>query len=148
MGDIYVYANDPWEATLIYSQVIEDNKTNSLGDDAKLKKAKLAYYMGNFRWAKSQLDALKASTSKLTANDAMDLSLLIGNNLNMDTTAVPLTMFAQADLLFFQNKGDAAMAVLDGLMKLYPYNSLVDDILFRKAKIEIQHNNDTLGLIT
>ncbi len=146
MGDIYVYAGDPWEATLIYSQVIEDNKTNSLGDDVKLKKAKLAYYMGNFSWAKSQLDALKASTSKLTANDAMDLSLLISNNLNLDTTAVPLTMFAKADLLFFQNKGDEAMNILDGLVNLYPYNSLVDDILFRKAKIEIEHNNDTLAV--
>ena len=145
MGDIYVYANDPWEATLIYSQVIEDNKTNSLGDEVKLKKAKLGYYTGNFEWAKIQLDALKASTSKLTANDAMDLSLLIGNNLNQDTTAVPLTMFAKADLLFFQNKGNDAMVVLDGLMELFPYNSLVDDILFRKAKIEIENNNDTLA---
>jgi hypothetical protein len=30
-------------------------------------------------------------------------------------------------------------------MELYPYNSLVDDIIFRKAKIEIQNNNDTLA---
>ena len=145
MGDIYVYSDDPWEATLIYSQVIEDNKTNSLGDEVKLKKAKLAYYTGNFEWAKTQLDVLKASTSKLTANDAMDLSLLIGNNLNLDTTEIPLTMFSRADLLFFQNKGDVAMVVLDGLMESYPYNSLVDDILFRKAKIEIENNNDTLA---
>lgn len=137
-ADIYVYSNDPWEATLIYSQVIEENKTNSLGDEVKLKKARLSYYMGNFDWAKAQLDVLKASTSKLTANDAMELSLLIGNNLNLDTTAVPLTMFAKADFLFFQNKNDEAMTVLNGLMELFPYHTLVDDILFRKAKIEIE----------
>ena len=141
MADIYVYSNDPWEATLIYSQVIELNKTNSLGDDVKLKKAKLGYYLGNFSWAKAQLDVLKASTSKLTANDAMELSLLIGNNLNLDTTAVPLQMFARADLLFFQNKNEMAMAALDSLTELYPYHSLVDDILFRKAKIEIDKQN-------
>jgi tetratricopeptide (TPR) repeat protein len=141
MADIYIYANDPWEATLIYSQVIDANKMNSLGDDVKLKKAKLGYFLGNFSWAKAQLDVLKASTSKLTANDAMELSLLIGNNLNLDTTAIPLTMFAKADLLFFQNKNEEAMVVLDGLMELYPYHSLVDDILFRKAKIEIEHEN-------
>ncbi|MCG6189079.1 tetratricopeptide repeat protein [Maribellus maritimus] len=138
MADIYVYSGDQWEATLVYSQVIDANKMNTLGDEVKLKKAKLAYYMGNFSWAKAQLDVLKASTSKLTANDALDLSLLIGNNLNMDTTAVPLTMFAKADLLFFQNKPEDAMAVLNGLQEVYPYNSLVDDILFRKAKIEIE----------
>lgn len=138
MADIYVYANDPWEATLLYSQVIDVNKANSLGDEVKLKKAKLGYYLGNFSWAKAQLDVLKASTSKLTANDAMELSLLIGNNLNLDTTAAPLQMFARADLLFFQNKNQKAMATLDSLMELYPYHMLVDDILFRKAKIEIE----------
>jgi tetratricopeptide (TPR) repeat protein len=141
MADTYVYDNDPWEATLIYSQVIEANKKNSLGDEVKLKKARLAYYLGNFSWAKAQLDVLKASTSKLTANDAMELSLLIGNNLNLDTTAVPLTMFAEADLRFFQNKNEDAMTILNGIQKLYPYNSLVDDILFRKSKIEIDQQN-------
>jgi tetratricopeptide (TPR) repeat protein len=143
MADTYVYDNEPWEATLIYSQVIEANKKNSLGDEVKLKKARLAYYLGNFSWAKAQLDVLKASTSKLTANDAMELSLLIGNNLNLDTTAVPLTMFAEADLRFFQNKDEDAMTILDGLQKLYPYNSLVDDILFRKSKIEMEQQNYT-----
>jgi tetratricopeptide (TPR) repeat protein len=145
MADIYVYANDPWEAMLIYSQVIDANKKNTLGDEIKLKKARLGYYMGNFSWAKAQLDVLKASTSKLTANDAMELSMMIGNNLNLDTTAVPLTMFSKADLLFFQNKHDDAMAILDGIMELYPYHTLVDDILFRKAKIEVENKNYTLA---
>jgi outer membrane protein assembly factor BamD (BamD/ComL family) len=145
MADIYVFANDPWEATLIYSQVIDKNKDNSLGDEVKLKKAKLGYYLGNFSWAKAQLDVLKASTSKLTANDAMELSLLIGNNLNLDTTAVPLQMFARADLYFFQNKNEPAMATLDSLTEMYPYHTLVDDILFRKANIEIEKQNYVLA---
>ncbi|WP_340111488.1 tetratricopeptide repeat protein [Maribellus mangrovi] len=144
-ADIYVYANDPWEAMLIYSQVIEENKKSSLGDEVKLKKAKLGYYMGNFNWAKAQLDVLKASTSKLTANDAMELSMLIGNNLNLDTTALPLTMFAKADLLFFQNRNDEAMTILDGLAETYPYHSLVDDILYRKAKLAMADQDYTLA---
>ncbi|HKJ79999.1 MAG TPA: hypothetical protein VKA10_10710, partial [Prolixibacteraceae bacterium] len=145
MADVYVYANDPWEATLLYSQAIDSNKDNPLGDQAKLKKAKLGYFMGNFDWAKSQLDVLKASTSKLTANDAMDLSMLIGNNLNLDTTAVPLQMFSRADLLFFRNKDSLALATLDSIAALYPYHTLVDDILFRKAKIEMNRQNYTLA---
>ncbi|HSO89005.1 MAG TPA: tetratricopeptide repeat protein [Draconibacterium sp.] len=145
MADIYIYANDPWEATLLYSQVIDGNKNNSLGDDVKLKKAKLGYYLGNFSWAKAQLDVLKASTSKLTANDAMELSLMIGNNLNLDTTAIPLQMFARADLLFFRNKDSMAMATLDSLAEIYPHHTLVDDILFRKAKIEINRQNYALA---
>ncbi|MCK3685511.1 tetratricopeptide repeat protein [Maribellus sp. YY47] len=145
LADVHLYNNDPWEAMLLYSQVIDENKANSLGDEVKLKKARLGYYMGNFKWAKAQLDVLKASTSKLTANDAMELSMMIGNNLNLDTTAVPLQMFARADLLFFQNRNEQAMAVLDSLEEQFPYNSLVDDILFRKAKLEIGHQNYTLA---
>jgi tetratricopeptide (TPR) repeat protein len=145
MADTYVYANDPWEAMLIYSQVIDANKKGSLGDDVKLKKAKLGYYMGNFSWAKAQLDVLKASTSKLTANDAMELSMMIGNNLNLDTTAIPLTMFAKADLLFFQNRNDEAMLVLDSLSEQFPYHSLGDDILFRKAKLAMTEQDYALA---
>ena len=141
IADINVYAGDQWEAMLLYSQVIDANKKNTLGDEVKLKKAKLGYYMGNFSWAKAQLDVLKASTSKLTANDAMDLSMLISNNLNLDTTSVPLEMFARADLFFFRNKDSMALNTLDSIAELYPYNSLVDDILFRKSKIEISRNN-------
>ncbi len=141
MADIYIYSGDPWEATLLYSQVIDANKNNILGDDVKLKKALLGYYMGNFSWAKAQLDVLKASTSKFTANDAMELSMLIGNNLNLDTTTVPLQMFARADLLFFRNKDIEALATLDSIADIYPYHSLLENILLRKAKIEIEQNN-------
>jgi len=141
MADINIYAGDQWEAMLLYSQVIDANKKNTLGDEVKLKKAKLGYYMGNFSWAKAQLDVLKASTSKLTANDAMDLSMLISNNLNLDTTAVPLEMFARADLFFFRNKDSMALNTLDSIAEIYPYNSLVDDILYRKSRIEISRNN-------
>lgn len=141
MADIYVYSGDPWEATLLYSQVIDSNKDNNLSDEVKLKKAKLAYYMGNFTWAKAQLDVLKASTSKLTANDAMDLSILIGNNLSIDSVAAPLQMFARADLLFFRNQDSEALATLDSIAELFPYHPLVDNILFRKAIIEIDRSN-------
>ena len=145
MADIYIYINDPWEATLIYSQVIDANKNNTLGDEVKLKKARLGYYLGNFSWAKAQLDVLKASTSKLTANDAMELSLLIGNNLNLDTTALPLQMFALADLYFFQNKDSMALSILDSIAIKFPYHTLVDDILFRKAKIGKEQQNYALA---
>jgi len=141
MADICVYSGDLWEAILLYSQVIDSNKNNALGDEVKLKKARLGYFMGNFSWAKAQLDVLKASTSKLTANDAMELSMLIGNNLNLDTTDIPLQMFSRADLLFFRNRDSLALATLDSLAEKYPYHSLVDEILYRKARIERDRHN-------
>jgi len=135
LSDVYVYSGDLWEAVITYSQVIESNKANPLGDDVKFKKAKLGYYMGNFSWAKAQLDALRASTSKLIANDAMELSLFISENMEDDSTATPLKIFARADLQLFRNNFPEAIAALDSVSSIYPDNSLVDDVNFRKATI-------------
>ena len=135
LSDVYVYSGDLWEAVITYSQVIESNKANPLGDDVKFKKAKLGYYMGNFSWAKAQLDALRASTSKLIANDAMELSLFISENLETDSTATPLRIFARADLHLFRNNFNEALAALDSVSTIYPDNSLIDDVDFRKAGI-------------
>ncbi|MDP2335046.1 MAG: tetratricopeptide repeat protein [Bacteroidota bacterium] len=141
LSDVYVYSGDLWEAVIMYSQVIESNKSNTLADDMKFKKAKLGYYMGNFQWAKAQLDALRASTSKLIANDAMDLALFISENLETDSTAIPLRIFARADLQLFRNNFPEALSALDSLSKSYPDNSLNDDVSFRKAGIFQKQGN-------
>lgn len=135
LADVQVYSGDLWEAVLTYSQAIEANKNTVLGDDLKFKKARLGYYMGNFQWAKAQLDALRASTSKLIANDAMELSLFISENLEDDSISAPLQTFARADLQLFRNKFPGALAALDTINQLYPSNSLTDDVNFRKAGI-------------
>jgi len=135
LADIYVFSGDLWEAVISYSQVIESNKSTLLSDDVKIKRAKLGYYMGNFQWAKAQLDVLRASTSKLIANDAMDLSFFISENLENDSVATPLKIFARADLLLFRNNFTEALAALDSISILYPDNSLIDDVNFRKANI-------------
>lgn len=140
LADVYVYSGDPWEAILLYSQVIDANRNNTLGDEVKLKKARLGYYMGNFSWAKAQLDVLKASTSKLTANDAMELSLFISGNTSQDSLDKALNYFARADLLFFRNQNSEALALLDSIDKLFPYHSIVDDVLYRKARIHLANN--------
>ncbi len=134
MADIQVLKDDLWEAVLLYSQVIDANKNNPLGDEVKLKKAKLGYYMGNLSWAQAQLDVLKASTSKLIANDALELSIFISSNTALDTTAVPMQLFAKADLYSFRKQDSLAWATLDSIEAGYSYHSLLDDIYFRKAK--------------
>jgi TolA-binding protein len=101
----------------------------------KFKKARLGYLMGNFKWAKAQLDVLKASTSKLIANDAMDLALFIGENMQSDSVGLPLQMFARADLHLFRNHHAQALTVLDSVSTLYPDNALNDDVNYRKAEI-------------
>jgi TolA-binding protein len=118
-------------------------KTDTLGQEAKFRNARLAYYKGEFEWAKAQLDVLKAATSKLISNDALELSLLIGDNLVFDTTGDGLRMFSRADLWMYQNKLADALATLDSLEVAFPSSSLSDDILYRKATIALRQSRFT-----
>jgi hypothetical protein len=60
-------------------------KEETTGQEARFKNARLSYYNGDFQWSQAQFDVLKASTSKLISNDALDLSVFIMDNLNLDT---------------------------------------------------------------
>jgi len=141
LGDIYVLNKQPWEATLLYSQVETGFPNTTIGQDAKFRNAKLAYFTGDFTWAKGQLDVLKAATSQLIANDALNLSLLISDNLAEDTAGNALKMYARADLQIFAEQPEKAVQVLDSIDVKYPNNSLDDDILMAKARILIQQKN-------
>ena len=139
LGDIYLFSDNPWEATLLYSQVDKAFKNEPLGHEAKLRNARLSFYIGEFGWAQAQLDVLKAATSKLIANDAMELSLLISDNIEEDSLTTPLQQYARADLLEFRNRDAEALAVLDSVIASYPGHSIIDDALFKKAEIEVKN---------
>ncbi len=138
LADLYLLNNEIWEASLLYSQVEKEFKYDRLGEVAKYKNAKVAFYTGDFYWAQAQLDVLKGSTSKLISNDAMDLSLLITDNVGRDSIIEPLQMFAIADLLIFKKDFEKAIVVLDSIPKYFPFTTLKDDILFTKYKMSIQ----------
>jgi tetratricopeptide (TPR) repeat protein len=135
LGDVLVAEGYVWDASLYFSQVEKDFKQDILGAEAKFRNARISYYDGDFEWAQAQLDVLKASTSKLISNDAMDLSLLITDNFNLDTITRPMELFAQADLLTFQNRLTEAEASLDALSREFPGHSLDDEVIYQRAKI-------------
>jgi tetratricopeptide (TPR) repeat protein len=136
LGDVYLLKNEVWEATLLYSQVDKAFKTDMLGQEAKYRNAKLSYFQGDFDWSKAQLDILKSATSDLMSNDALYLSLLIGDNLaDGDTLQTTLHIYSRADLLLFQNKYDQALTVLDSIKIVFSSSSLNDDVLFKKGNI-------------
>lgn len=141
LGDILLFTGEVWDATLLYSQVDKAFKNDPLGFAAKFKNAKLSFYIGEFEWAKAQVDVMKASTSKLIANDAMDLSMLIGDNLGEDSTGSALRIFAQADLLEYQNKDDEALTKLDSVSLIPGGESLNDDVLYKQGIIQVKKGN-------
>ena len=139
LADILIIKGEIWDAALLYGQVDRAFKYDELGERAKFKNAKVSYYTGNFMWAKAQLDVLKGSTSKLIANDAMNLSMLITDNTGIDTTEYPMILFAKADLLLVQNKISEALTVLDSINLVYPNHALDDEILFLRHKIALKN---------
>ena len=141
LGDVLLLQGEIWEASLLYSQVDKAFKHEPIGQEAKFRNAKVSYYAGDFKWSKAQLDILKGATSKLIANDAMDLSLVISDAIGVDTNAVPLQWFASAELLIRQNKTREAIAKMDSINLIWPDHSLVDDILMQKAAIAYRNGN-------
>ncbi len=135
LGDYYLMKGENWEATLLYSQVDKDQKDEPLGELARYKNAKLAYYKGDFEWAQAQLNILKGSTSELISNDAIDVSVFIMEHLNLDTTNAAMFLYAEADLLYFQNRTDEALIKMDTLLSKFKGHNLEDDILLTKSKI-------------
>lgn len=139
LADILLMTGDIWEASLRYSQVEKAFKYDAIGQEAKFRNAKVSFYTGDFKWAQAQLDVLKGATSKLIANDAMELSLVISDAIAIDTNEAPLLLYAHAELLEFQNKDDEALKTLDSINTGFPNHSLADDILYKKAEIALKH---------
>lgn len=135
LGDLLLFAGSIWDASLLYSQVEKANKNDVLGAQAKFRNAKLSYYNNDFEWAKSQLDVLRASTTKLIANDAMQLSLLISDNMEVDSTYDMLELYAAADLKLFRNQLDEAWNGFDAVAVHALSHPLLDEVLLQKAKI-------------
>ncbi len=133
LADINVLNADIWEASIHYMQIDKMFKFEPIGQEAKFKNARIFYYDGEFNFAQSQLDVLKQSTTKLIANDAMDLSLLITENFGLDSNYEAMYWFAQGDLLVEQHKYDSAFTYFDSIQTKYNYHSLGDDILLKKS---------------
>lgn len=141
LGDLMVVDGRIWDASLLFMQVEKAFKEDKIGHLAKFKAAQVFYYAGDFEFAQGQLDVLKASTSKLIANDAMELSMLITDNYNMDTTQVTMKLFAAADLLIKQHKYTEANQKFDSIAAMYTYHSLNDEILWKKSEMALQQQD-------
>lgn len=138
LADIYLLTGEVWEATLLYQQVYKDFKNDVLGQTAKFKNAQLSFYIGEYDWAKAQADILKAATSRLISNDAIALSLLIGENYDPDSGRVALGMYARADLLAYRNHDEEAQRTLDSVLLMFNDHPILDDVLLKKADIMVK----------
>lgn len=135
LGDILVFQEKFNEALIYYSQIQTSLKNSTISQEARFKVAKASYYKGDFKWAEAQLKILKASTSQLIANDALDLKLLISDNKFEDSTQTALKLYAKADLYAYQNKTDEAITLLDKILENHKTESIIDQALYKQGKL-------------
>jgi tetratricopeptide (TPR) repeat protein len=133
LGDILLLQEKFNQALIYYTQIQRNLKNSTISQEARYKVAKASYYKGDFKWAESQLKILKASTSQLIANDALDLKLLISDNKYEDSLQTALKLYAKADLLTFQNKNDDAITLLDKILKEHKTEPIVAQALYKQA---------------
>ena len=133
LADIYLLTDEVWEATLLYSQIEKSLKNEPIAHEARFKNAQLRYFIGEFEWANAALNILKSATSKLIANDAMTLSLMISDNLEYDTVA--LKRIAKADYYIYQHRYELANQMLDSVVAYNPNEVSLPSAFYRKAKI-------------
>lgn len=138
LGDIYILTNQPWEAFLVYEQVSKQFEGQPVGNEARFRSAKLSFYQGNFEYSNGQCLVLKAATSQLIANDALNLSLLINDNIQTPADSNALKMYADAEMLLFRNLPERAVKKMDSIAIAFPQNSLTDAIMMSKARIFIK----------
>jgi tetratricopeptide (TPR) repeat protein len=142
LGDILLFSGQKWEASLMYKQVEKANKYDAIGFEARLKAAKFFYYVGEMDYAKVQLDVLKGATSKLIANDALELYLLITENMSADSTYDALSVYARADLLSYQHNYSEAFVTLDSILVAFPNGEPIrDNVWYKKAEISYETKN-------
>ena len=135
LGDILVFQERFNEALIYYSQIQANLKNSTISQQARYKVAKTSYYKGDFEWAESQLKILKSSTSQLIANDALDLKLLISDNIQEDSLHTALRLYSKADLLAFQNKNEEAITLLGEILTEHKGETIEDQALFMQAKL-------------
>lgn len=135
LADILVLQEKFNQALIYYSQIQNNLKNSTISQTARFKVAKASYYKGDFKWAESQLKILKASTSQLIANDALDLKLLITDNKYEDSLQTALKLYAKADLLTFQNKNTKAISLLDTILKNHKTEPIIAQALLKQAQL-------------
>ena len=135
LGDILVLQEQFNKALIYYTQIQRNLKNSTISQEARFKVAKTSYYKGDFKWAESQLKILKASTSQLIANDALDLKLLISDNKYEDSLQTALKLYAKADLLAFQNRNDEAIKLLDKILSEHKTEPIIAQALFKQAQL-------------
>ena len=147
-GEALTMQGKPWKALIVYTQVDHDDGDGILGEEARFKKAELSYYEGEFEWAQAQLNILKGATSELIANNAIQLSVFITDNLGLDSNTDAMMGYAAIELLVAQHRLNEAITSLNAWEQVYDEHVLMDNALVMRAEIYEKQRNPEAAIRT
>jgi tetratricopeptide (TPR) repeat protein len=106
LGELYIIKGDLVTAKKKYSQVVRGRRSNTATKHkARFMQAQINFWEGNFTESSKKLGNITSNLSDNTANDAIELSMLI-NTTKQDS--LNLVKFANASLLAAQYRFDEA----------------------------------------
>ena len=109
LGDIAMQKGNLDQAVLEYSKVLDNKKTPlDKKNLAKLQLAKISFYKNDFEKSKTLLSEIINDMQDNSANDALELSLLLSTSKN---DSANLAEFSKAELLTEQMKFDSASII-------------------------------------
>lgn len=149
LADILLYEEKFNQALLYYSQIELDLKNDVVAHEASLKAAKTSYFKTDFEWALKQFKELKAASTQLIANDALEYYLLINDNTVADSTQTALKQFAKGDYLLYQNRDEEAIVQFQSLLQkntVEQANDIEAITLLRLGKIYEKKSDFVLAL--
>lgn len=139
LGRLAVAKGDLNEAGTIFAHLAEQTD-GELAAKARFEEAMTHFYAGNFAETESILGSLRENTDKETANDAIELRVLLMEDPGTDSTNSALTSYAQALLLFRQHKVDATARVAQDILAQWGQHPIADDVRFLRARALLLDN--------
>lgn len=134
LADVFVFNEKFNQAIIYYAQIQNDLPNDEFSHEASMRMAKTSFFKKDFNWAKKQASELKQASTQLIANDAVELFLLISDNVAEDSLQVALQDFSKADLLEYQNKPKDALDAFLEILKKHKGESIEAGTLYKVAK--------------
>lgn len=147
LGRVAVLRGDLDAAAVAFSSLEEQLRVGDLAERTRYERALLHVYRGEFEAAQTLADILNDNTSTDTANDAIELTVLLIENQGPDSLSTPLRRYATARLLLRQHQPQAALDTLDAVLADYPGHNLADEATFLRADA-LRQSGDATGAAT
>lgn len=130
LARLAVLQNRMAEAALQFSRLEEQIRVGELAEQARLERAYLHFYAGEFEASRRLVFLLSDNTTSDISNDAILLRVLLSEGIGQDSNLVPLTRFARAHLLKRQLHTEAARDSLAQLWADVPNHLISDEMAF------------------